>query len=171
MSDILFLLCVNPSPSFPPHKTGTIEKPPFEVTETGWGEFNVGMRIIFTDPTLPHMDIIHPLKLYPPNNAPLSSKKPVVHEYYDEIVFNDPTVDYYNTLMQGPVMEMPRHSLTDHFGAFDELEDLKRLMAARAYVKQELEHCRQNLTKSDGTLEDAGKLILQTSSSKKKKSV
>jgi transcription initiation factor IIF auxiliary subunit len=37
------------------------------VTETGWGEFNVGMRIIFTDPTLPHMDIIHPLKLYPPS--------------------------------------------------------------------------------------------------------
>jgi hypothetical protein len=50
------------------HKNiGIIEKPPFEVTETGWGEFNVGMRIIFTDPTLPHMDIIHPLKLYPPS--------------------------------------------------------------------------------------------------------
>ena len=73
--------------------------------------------------------------------------------------------------MQGPTMEVPRHPLTDHFGTFDELEDLKRLMAARAYVKQELEHCRQNLTKSDGTLQDAGKLILQTSSSKKKKSV
>lgn len=137
----------------------TITKPPFEVTETGWGEFNVGMRIIFTDPTLPHMDIIHPLKLYPPSNAPLSAKKPVVHEYYDEIVFNDPSVSFYQTLMQGPTVEVPRHPLTDHFGTFDELEDLKRLMAAQAYVKQELEHCRQHLTNADGTLKDKVEML------------
>ena len=63
-------------PDFPEPER-IVEKPPFEVTETGWGEFNVGMRVIFTDPTMPHMDIIHPLKLYPPNGLPLSSKKPV----------------------------------------------------------------------------------------------
>lgn len=110
--------------------------------------------------------------LYFVDNAPLSSKKPVVHEYYDEIVFNDPTVSFYKTLMQGPTMDVPRHPLTDHFGSFDELEDLKRLMAAQAYVKLELEHCRQHLTKIDGTLNTNVKLLPNatvTKSNKKKR--
>ena len=129
-----------------------VEKPPFEVTETGWGEFNVGIRIIFTDPTLPHVDLIQPLKLYPPNNQGLSTKKPVVHEFYDELVFNDPTEAFYKTLMAGPQMELPRHPLTDHFGAFNEIADLQRLQAAQAYVSAELARCRAHLTDGAGRL-------------------
>ena len=83
-----------------------VEKPPFEVTETGWGEFNVGIRIIFTDPTLPHVDLIQPQTL-PTNNQGLSTKKPVVHEFYDELVFNDPPESLYKALMAGPQMELP----------------------------------------------------------------
>ena len=38
---------------------------PFEVSEAGWGEFTVGVRLTFrTDARIPDVDLFHPLKLY-----------------------------------------------------------------------------------------------------------
>ena len=43
-----------------------VTSPPFEVTETGWGEFEVGMRIFFHDPVQKPVSVTHVLKLHPP---------------------------------------------------------------------------------------------------------
>lgn len=59
--------------------------PPFEVTEIGWGEFEVTIRIFFRDPEEYPVDLHHNLRLYPAGPIqPLNSKKPVMAENYGE---------------------------------------------------------------------------------------
>jgi len=49
-----------------PNPTRTIEKPPYEVTETGWGEFEIQIRIFFvSEASEKPLTIHHHLKLHP----------------------------------------------------------------------------------------------------------
>lgn len=73
-----------------------ITKPPYEVTETGWGEFEVVIKIYFHDPTERPVTLYHILKLFqsPVVEGDISihdSKKVLVSESYEEIVFQEPT--------------------------------------------------------------------------------
>ncbi|KAL6063735.1 YEATS domain-containing protein 4, variant 2 [Balamuthia mandrillaris] len=89
-----------------------VDKPPFEITETGWGEFELAIRIHFVDASERPVDLYHPLVLYPlePEGPALvpgtvsdavrrSEKIPVIRENYDEIVFKNPT-EYFNNILQ-----------------------------------------------------------------------
>lgn len=64
-----------------------ITKPPFEVNETGWGEFEIAIRISFNDPNEKILTVSHHLQLHPAN-LPDQSKglNNVVSEHYEEIV-------------------------------------------------------------------------------------
>ncbi|KAG4118873.1 hypothetical protein ERO13_D11G045100v2 [Gossypium hirsutum] len=75
-------------PSFN-NPTRIVEAPPFELSECGWGEFEIGISIFFhSDVCDKHLDLYHMLKLYPEDESgPQSTKKPVVMESYNEIVF------------------------------------------------------------------------------------
>jgi len=64
-----------------------LDQHPFEVNETGWGEFQIQIKIIFQDPSQRPLTINHHLRLYPPDDAgQLKTSKPVLSEFYDEIV-------------------------------------------------------------------------------------
>jgi YEATS domain-containing protein 4 len=65
-----------------------LDHPPYEVTETGWGEFEIVIKIYFQDPTEKSVTLYHHLQLYPKDDALLQVKKPVLVEHYDEIVIN-----------------------------------------------------------------------------------
>jgi len=79
------------------------EEPPYEVSATGWGEFDIGIKIFFVDPSEKPVVTSHPLKLFSSvPGTPLSTTEPVVYEYYDELVFNDPTEMLYRSLQEGP---------------------------------------------------------------------
>lgn len=74
-----------------------LTKPPYEVTETGWGEFEVVIKLYFHDPTERPCTLYHNLKLFQSpivdgevTSAP-DSKKGLVSESYEEIVFQEPT--------------------------------------------------------------------------------
>ncbi|CAG7717111.1 unnamed protein product [Allacma fusca] len=72
-----------------------LTKPPYEVTETGWGEFEVVIKIHFYDPLERPVTVYHILKLFQPGSdptAPTVVKKSLVSEFYDEIVFQEPTL-------------------------------------------------------------------------------
>lgn len=75
-----------------------VTKPPYEITETGWGEFEVVIKIYFHDPTERPVTCYHILKLFqsPIVDGELSTttmdpKKGLVSESYEEIVFQEPT--------------------------------------------------------------------------------
>lgn len=63
---------------------------PYELYASGWGEFDIKITIHLLDETIKPIEFIHFLKLYPPANQTPSTKKPIVSEFFDEIVFVNP---------------------------------------------------------------------------------
>uniref|UniRef100_A0A8R1DJJ3 YEATS domain-containing protein n=1 Tax=Caenorhabditis japonica TaxID=281687 RepID=A0A8R1DJJ3_CAEJA len=76
------------------------EKPPYEVTETGWGEFEIQIRIYFIDPNEKPITAFHYLRLFQPTLPLPSGKHLVCMEFYDEVIFQEPTVQMYRALQQ-----------------------------------------------------------------------
>jgi len=117
------------------HSQTDIDKPPFEVSETGqvpchyyqlalipilysWGEFEIQIRIYFTPESGEKaMTLYHHLKLHPwtasgePEIPPLdvAIKAGPVHSWqYDEVVFNDPYQIFLTTLTNHPPTPLPK---------------------------------------------------------------
>ncbi|KAF0903297.1 hypothetical protein E2562_026577 [Oryza meyeriana var. granulata] len=96
-------------PSFT-NPTRVVEQPPFELSESGWGEFEIAITLYFhSDVCEKRLDLFHQLKLYPEEDTgPQSTKKPVVVETYDEIVFPDPTEAFFHRVQNHPAATVPR---------------------------------------------------------------
>ncbi|KAI9823048.1 MAG: NuA4 histone H4 acetyltransferase complex and the SWR1 complex subunit [Thelocarpon impressellum] len=84
----------------------TIEQPPFEVHETGWGEFDVAIKLYFVPEsgekpqTLWHTLKIHPYG--PDAEIQRIEKRPIISQNYEEIIFNEPVEQFYEILTGGP---------------------------------------------------------------------
>ncbi|CAI5448739.1 unnamed protein product [Caenorhabditis angaria] len=78
-----------------------VEKPPYEITETGWGEFEIQIRIYFIDPNEKPITAFHYLRLFQPVFTLPNGSQMVSAEYYDEIIFQEPTVQLYKALQAG----------------------------------------------------------------------
>lgn len=89
-----------------------MESPPFEVTETGWGEFQLNIRIVFQDANQKPLSLVHHLKLYPTEEAgsQLKTSRPVVSEHYEEIIFDPPTAAMAEILSGDPALARPETS-------------------------------------------------------------
>ncbi|PKA48784.1 hypothetical protein AXF42_Ash018726 [Apostasia shenzhenica] len=96
-------------PSFN-NPTRAVESPPFELSESGWGEFEIAISLFFhSDVCDKQLDLYHQLKLYPEDdNGPQSTKKPVVVETYDEIVFSEPSEAFFGRVQNHPAAIIPR---------------------------------------------------------------
>eukprot|EP00698_Gefionella_okellyi_P020562 TRINITY_DN6465_c0_g1_i1.p1 TRINITY_DN6465_c0_g1~~TRINITY_DN6465_c0_g1_i1.p1 ORF type:complete len:275 (-),score=53.46 TRINITY_DN6465_c0_g1_i1:37-861(-) len=128
------------------------EEPPYEVTESGWGEFDIGIQIFFVDPVEKPVYLLHSLKLFSHDGTPVSTQVPVVQELYDEIVFNDPTEGFYKRLVAGTTRRV-RTDLQEHFKKFDETGELARVQEARAKIQQEISAMRARAVANDQELE------------------
>ncbi|KAF8338840.1 uncharacterized protein EI90DRAFT_3279412 [Cantharellus anzutake] len=109
-----------------PQPNRNIDKSPFEVTETGWGEFDISIRILFiSESGEKTLTLQHHLKLHPwvvpdlaahPGQDPALIIPPVtqpppepVHSWqYDEIVFTDPLKPFLDILMAHPPTQWPK---------------------------------------------------------------
>lgn len=85
-----------------------ITKPPYEVSESGWGEFEIIIKIVFIPESGEKpISLSHHLQLYnktlpiDPNAVP----GPVECINYDELVFNDPTAVMHSILMTGKTLK------------------------------------------------------------------
>ncbi|XP_058085085.1 transcription initiation factor TFIID subunit 14b isoform X3 [Magnolia sinica] len=149
-------------PSFN-NPTRVVESAPFELSESGWGEFEIAITLFFRgDACDKQLDLYHHLKLYPEDESgPQSTKKPVVVESYDEIVFSEPTEVFFARVQNHPAAIVPRlpaglnlppavpienanekrrfdskdHSLSQWFMNFSEADELSKLAAARQQVR------------------------------------
>ncbi|MCJ1475250.1 NuA4 histone H4 acetyltransferase complex and the SWR1 complex subunit [Lambiella insularis] len=86
----------------------TVESPPFEVTETGWGEFEVGIKLFFVpEASEKPLSVYHQLKLHPYIGTDEEKDKvrrdggEVGSKCYEEVCFNEPVEVFYEILTQG----------------------------------------------------------------------
>ncbi|KAL1743105.1 yeats family-domain-containing protein [Schizophyllum fasciatum] len=171
-----------------PNSTRSIDQPPFELTETGWGEFEILIRITFvTEAGEKAMQLYHHLKLHPwpapgePEIPPIEvarSLGPVHSWQYDEIVFNDPFQNFLNTLTAHPPTPLPRAprrpvpfhiaapgSLaaskggTPEFNAQMERDEWERLEEAKKQVAAQTEAMRQLLFEKQAELRELEKQL------------
>ncbi|KAH8042233.1 hypothetical protein HPB51_021317 [Rhipicephalus microplus] len=68
-----------------PNQNRVVTKPPYEVTETGWGEFEIVIKIYFMDTTERPVTLYHILKLFQSETNIMLGKKQLVTEMYDEL--------------------------------------------------------------------------------------
>jgi len=111
-----------------PNPLRVVDQHPFELHETGWGEFILNIKIHFRpDANEKPLQLQHPLKLHPwPNsdsslpspaipfpNPPLSSPPDplFIHSWqYDEIIFTEPMPAFYHILLKNPPPPLPLHN-------------------------------------------------------------
>ncbi|GKA49554.1 transcription initiation factor TFIID subunit 14b-like protein [Tanacetum coccineum] len=134
-----------------------VESPPFELSESGWGEFEIAITLHFhSDVSDKPLHLYHHLKLYPEDDSgSMSVKKPVVIESYDEVVFTEPSESLLARIQNHPAVYAPRlppgslppvpaeelerrkkfdprdNPLTQWFSNFSEADELLKLAAAR----------------------------------------
>ncbi|KAI9804073.1 MAG: hypothetical protein M1825_001474 [Sarcosagium campestre] len=86
----------------------TIEQPPFEVTETGWGEFEMSMKLFFVPESSEKPQTIwHTLKIHPygPDaEKQREERRPVISQNYEEVIFNEPVEHFYDLLTGGSAL-------------------------------------------------------------------
>jgi YEATS domain-containing protein 4 len=85
-----------------PNSLRQIDHAPFQVTETGWGEFEIGIKIYLQDPQEKVINLSHFLKLYPAPETWNSHEdlETIIAEKYDEIVFVQPHEYFYKPLTE-----------------------------------------------------------------------
>ncbi|PIN10438.1 Transcription initiation factor IIF, auxiliary subunit [Handroanthus impetiginosus] len=153
-----------------------VESPPFELSECGWGEFEIAISLFFHDDVCEkQLDLYHHLKLYAEDESgPQSTKKPVVVETYNEIVFPEPSEDFYARVQKHPAVVVPRlpvtlnlpsvpvedlnekkgdtkdHPLSQWFNNFSEADELLKLAHARQRVQDHIIKLRRQLSIMDG---------------------
>ncbi|KAL8246889.1 hypothetical protein R6Q59_008105 [Mikania micrantha] len=154
-----------------------VESPPFELTERGWGEFEIAISIFFhKDVCDKQLDLFHHLKLYSEvEHGPLSTKKPVIVESYDEIVFPNPSDKFLARVQNHPSVIMPRlpptlnlphapiedthdnkrgdtkdHPHSQWFTRFSEADELLKLAEARQQVQNHIVKLRRRLSMLEG---------------------
>lgn len=113
-----------------------ISKPPYRVSESGWGEFEIMIKIFFQDPAEKPVTFYHLLKLFP-NETVTVKDKTLISEQYDEIIFTDPTSIMYPLLVNARPMDP---NLSQHNRNFDELErkTFTSIIEARRKIKTEI---------------------------------
>lgn len=129
-----------------PNQNRILTKPPFEVQETGWGEFEVVMKIYFQDPNERPITIYHILKLFEtdPVNKTINVKKNLVSEFYDEIVFQDPS-SMMQDLLNNPVY-LSQQSYRHETNFEDKAEKtLTSVMNAKSKVRHEISDLKDRL--------------------------
>eukprot|EP01138_Halocafeteria_seosinensis_P004895 gb/GECG01005006.1/.p1 GENE.gb/GECG01005006.1/~~gb/GECG01005006.1/.p1 ORF type:complete len:337 (+),score=60.51 gb/GECG01005006.1/:1-1011(+) len=140
-----------------------VTSPPFELNETGWGEFDLHIKIFFHDLNAKPITRKHTLRLYH-NGGQISKEAPVVSENYDEIVFND--LHKFNPqireqLLRGPQKQEEEHEGAEYHQEFSPDDDLRGIAQAHAFITAETERLRERLARADAEAEALSVDIMQ----------
>lgn len=126
---------------------------PYEVSEYGWGEFEIIIRVFFNDTAEKPVDLYHPLRLFVERTEE-PTLDPVISEFYDEIVFQDPSeklLDMLQTTPHGPQIQIKQSMYSAYFKDFSNAEsvDLKKIEEARKRLREETIRKRERYEKLD----------------------
>ncbi|CAB4290012.1 unnamed protein product [Prunus armeniaca] len=135
--------------------TRVIESPPFELSECGWGEFEIAITLFFhSDVCDKPLNLFHHLKLYPEDES----------EAFLARVQNQPAL-IVPRLPAGSVLPPPvpvedpskrkrgdtkDHPMSQWFMNFSEADELLQLAAARQQVQAHIAKFRREISLLDG---------------------
>ncbi|KAJ3352387.1 YEATS domain-containing protein 4, partial [Kappamyces sp. JEL0680] len=141
-----------------------IRIPPFRVTETGWGEFEIGIKIWFTDPNLKPLSFLHMLQLYHKDDNPLKLSN-VVSEHYEELEFHTPSPDLKDALLAHPWEDLAKKTPNDRFGLEAQEKEQKVLQDKLEKILAEYEIIKQATPQLESELREAYEDLKQISQS------
>ncbi|ODQ78972.1 hypothetical protein BABINDRAFT_162057 [Babjeviella inositovora NRRL Y-12698] len=132
-----------------------VDKPPFEITETGWGEFEIGIKIYFNNAESGNaaektLQLYHHLKLHPYGSEMLQNKNGtdvIESSVYDEIIFNEPTETMFEMLTEKPGSFLHSHNKNSDVKFTKQLEaqELDRLSSGLEVVLEQISKQKQLL--------------------------
>jgi YEATS domain-containing protein 4 len=157
-----------------------IESPPFEVEETGWGEFEIAIKFYFVpDSTEKPQQIWHGLKLHPYHGDIEQQKRDramVSSICYEEVLFNEPVEHFYDILTGGaqitkskgkgakgmikgpPTAEIPEKSYgSNKYSREEEGKELDRLGEAVKKVEELVAKEKESLVVEEAKLQELEK--------------
>lgn len=132
-----------------------VEHPPFEVSETGWGEFEIMIKIYFHAAAVEKPVVLyHHLRLHPfeddLNGQPWPKDKPVLSLLYDEFVFNEPTESLYQIFQENHALSLNlpnKKAIKDPtmplFSSQLEQEEIDRLDKAQQEINSQIASLKQ----------------------------
>ncbi|CAI4748844.1 CQS_1a_G0045740.mRNA.1.CDS.1 [Saccharomyces cerevisiae] len=144
-----------------PNPVRSIEAPPFELTETGWGEFDINIKVYFVEEANEKvLNFYHRLRLHPyanpvpnsdngnvQNTTDHNSKDAEVSSvYFDEIVFNEPNEEFFKILMSRPGNLLPSNKTDDCvYSKQLKQEEIDRIEIGIEKVDKEIDELKQKL--------------------------
>ncbi|RXG70631.1 YEATS domain-containing protein 4, partial [Armadillidium vulgare] len=134
-----------------------ITKPPYEVTETGWGEFEIIIKIYFHDPNERPVTLYHILKLFqsgvtiPPPMPHGEVKNSLVSEFYEELLFQDPSALMEQLLTNSRPLTIGQYTHHTDFEAKKETT-IKKITEAQEKVTQEILVLRNKINSAKNTI-------------------
>jgi len=141
--------------SYPNNTRTFTEGPPYEVTETGWGEFDIIIKIYWNVEGKQNdrnpLTVYHPLKLFcadtPENVEFTSGMRPHVSEHYDEIIFNQPVAAVSRLIQQLPPIPDKLAEFTVRLYIFEKLPCWRQNMVSFGQKIQNFDIFPENVPK------------------------
>jgi len=123
-----------------------VTSPPYEIKESGWGEFEIVLKIFFKDPAEKPVTLYHHLRLFANDHNLTIAKRTIVHECYDEMIFPDPSQTLLSALNTKKVFSLFNHK---HYFNFDAKENqiIEKLVKAQNKATDEIEKTRDKIMK------------------------
>jgi len=152
-----------------PNALRSFEQPPFEVSESGWGEFEIQIKLFFhPESNEKPLTLFHYLKLHPyigdheELELARQQRRPVMSYLYDELVFNEPTEAMYDILTSKGTVKLPSKSKAKGRGEFvaeTEQVELDRLSEGLKTVQTHIEDSRNKLAAKEEEIKEMKKLL------------
>lgn len=117
-----------------------VDVQPYELTEMGWGEFEIAVRLEFQEDVREDaVELLHRLKLFHDSETQATTKKPVVSETYEELVFVEPAEGFWRRVVDsgGSAVQSPPQppvSVLSLLPAWGPHQDLKALHNAQQRI-------------------------------------
>ncbi|KNC77504.1 hypothetical protein SARC_10039, partial [Sphaeroforma arctica JP610] len=114
-----------------------VKQPPYEVTEVGWGEFDIVIEVHFLNKLEKPIVIYHTLKLFEGEGTIRVNKRTIAYELYDELIFKDPPKPLFEALMSEQTLKKRPFSHSQDWTRV-EREQLALIDSARTNITNQL---------------------------------